>query len=92
MPHYSLPLAADDLLDITQHPGACSARVQHTLRGPWNRHGPALADGCGPFAVPFRAPCGPFAVSRPANSREHSPARPSVFGDIRPCSLLFVVP
>jgi hypothetical protein len=28
------------------------------------------AEGCGPFAVRFRARCGPFAVSKPTNSRE----------------------
>jgi hypothetical protein len=50
-----------------------------------------LAGVCGPFAVPFGARCGPFAVSRPPNSREHAPPMPSVFGDIRPCSLLFAL-
>ena len=34
-----------------------------------------LADGCGPFAVPFGARCGLFAVSRPTNSREHERTR-----------------
>lgn len=52
-----------------------------------------LADGCGPFAVPFGTRCGPFAVSRPTNSREHertpSPrclAFSRIFARVRCCS------
>ncbi len=48
------------------------------------------ADGCGPFALPavrLRSPDQRTA----ANTSEHAPPMLSVFGDIRPCSLLFAV-
>jgi hypothetical protein len=48
-----------------------------------------LAEGCGPFAVPFRSPCGPFAVSRPTNSREHERTQSREAQRFRGCSPVF---